>query len=93
LNDPEFQRQLRQTKSELTQRTAGKLSGACGEAIKTLVKLLNEPAPFAVRCSAARSIIELSMKTREAGEWEERLNDLEDRVAGKTRPSNGRGRR
>jgi hypothetical protein len=93
LRDPDFLRRLRQTKRDLSQRTADMLCGACGEAVKTLVALLREPAPFAVRLGAARAIVELSMKTREAGELEERLNDLEDRVGGKPRMRVVGGRR
>jgi hypothetical protein len=83
--DPEFLRQLRQTKKDLTQRTAALLGGACGEAVKTLVILMREPSPFAVRSGAARAIIEMSIKTRESGELEERLCELEQQLAGKPR--------
>ncbi len=93
LRDPEFLRQLRQTKNDLARRTAGLLAGACGEAVKTLLTLLREPAPFAVRLGAARAIVELSLKTREAGELEERVNALEDRVAGRQGPRALGGRR
>jgi hypothetical protein len=93
LKNPEFRRQLRQTKNDLAQRTAGMLSGACGEAVRTLILLLREPTPFPVRHSAARSILEMSLKTREAGDLEERINELEDQVAGKPRMRVVGGRR
>jgi hypothetical protein len=93
LKNPEFRVQLRQTKNDLSQRTAGMLAGACGEAVKTLIGLLREPTPFAVRLGAARAILEMSIKTREAGELEERVMELEQQVAGKSRTRAPGGRR
>jgi hypothetical protein len=51
------------------------------EAIKTLVALQNNTTPPAVRLGAARAILELGTKLREASEWEARLSTLEQRMA------------
>lgn len=83
LKDPAFCRRLRQVRGELTQRTAGMLSGAGGEAVKTLLRLMREVAPPAVQLGAARATIELGMRMREVGELEERVADLEQRLEGK----------
>jgi hypothetical protein len=91
LKDPEFSRRLRQTRTELTQRTAGMLSGAGGEAVKTLLTLMRDPTPPAVRLGSARAVLELGIKVRESAELEERVADLEERLGGPRRVRLHRG--
>jgi hypothetical protein len=82
LKDPEFQRELHQLRSEMVQRMAGMLAAAGGEAVKSLLALLKETGPAAVRLGAARSVIELAVKLREVAELEPRIAALE----GQSRP-------
>jgi hypothetical protein len=79
--DPEFGRQLQQVSSEMVQRTAGMLTGAGGEAVKTLLALLKETAPPAVRLGAARAVLEGVLKFRQFADFEQRLAALEEQVA------------
>jgi hypothetical protein len=61
----------------MVKRTAGMLTAASMEAVKTLLELQKTPAPPAVRLGAARSVIELGTKLRETAEFEARLAALE----------------
>jgi hypothetical protein len=67
--------------SDMVQRTAGALTAASQEAVKTLLVLQKEPLPPAVRLGAARAVLEMGLKMREQCEIEQRLSDLEQRVS------------
>jgi hypothetical protein len=56
------------------ERTLSMLTGAAGEAVKTLLGLMRENAPPTVRLGAARAALEIGMKLRE-------VHDLQARVA------------
>jgi hypothetical protein len=58
------------------------LTAAGGEAAKTLLALMKEPNPPAVRLGAARAALELGLKVREVTDLEERLAALEGRSPG-----------
>ena len=77
LRDPQFCRRLQQIRSDMVQRTAGMLTAAAGEAVKTLLSLQDPAAPAAVRLGAARAILELGVKLRETAELAERIAALE----------------
>jgi hypothetical protein len=79
--DPEFCKQLQQTSSEMVQRMAGILTGAGTEAVRTLLSLMKEAAPPAVRLGAARAVLDGVVKFREFAEFEERLAALEMQAA------------
>ena len=79
-NDPDFQRQLQEARTDMVQRTAGMLTAAAGEAVKTLLALQKESIPHATRLGAARAILELGVKLRQTAELEERLLVLEERL-------------
>ena len=81
LRDPDFQRRLQKLRGEMVQRTAGTLTSAAGEAVRTLLDLMKGTAPAAVRLGASRSVLEIGMKVRELAELEERLTSLEERMA------------
>jgi hypothetical protein len=81
LADTSFQRRLRELRADMAQRTSGMLTAAAGEAVKTLLTLQKETTPAAVRLGVARAILEIGMKVRDATELEERLADLEQRMA------------
>ena len=80
LQDPEFQKRVQQIRSDMVQRTAGMLTAASMEAVKTLLELQKTPVPAAVRLGAARSVIELGTKLRETAEFEGRLAALEQQM-------------
>jgi hypothetical protein len=77
LEDPEFSRRLKQLRADMIQRTAGALTAAATEAVRTLLELQKAAAPPAVRLGAARSVLEIGIKMREAADLEERLSALE----------------
>jgi hypothetical protein len=81
LADTGFQRRLRELRADMVQRTSGMLTAAAGEAVKTLLTLQKETTPAAVRLGAARAILEIGLKVRDATELEERLAALEQRMA------------
>jgi hypothetical protein len=81
LTCPAFRQQLSRVRADMVQRAASLLTAAAMEAIKTLMDLQQASTPAAVRLGAARAILELGTKLREASEWEARLAALEQRMA------------
>ena len=81
LAQPEFQRRLQQVRADMLQRTSGTLTATGAEAVRTLVTLLNPTIPANVRLGAARAVLEVAIKVREAADIEKRLLDLETQVA------------
>jgi hypothetical protein len=79
LKEEKFQKQLRDLRAEMVQRTAGLLTASGLEAGKTLMSLLDPTMPAAVRHAASRSILEYGLKVREIAELEARLAALEAR--------------
>ena len=77
LEDPAFRQQLQAMRADLVQRTAGALTAASTESVRTLLELQKAAAPPAVRLGAARSVLEIGIKLREAADLEERLATLE----------------
>jgi hypothetical protein len=75
--DPDFQRQLQALRGEMVQRAAGMLTAAALEAVKTLLLLQDAAISAAVRLGAARAILEMGLKVREATDLEQRLSALE----------------
>ena len=80
LKEEAFQKQLRDLRAEMVQRTAGMLTASGMEASKTLVSLLDPTVPATVRRGAAQTILELGLKLRETAEMEERIAALEARA-------------
>ena len=80
LEDPEFSQRLKQLRADMIQRTAGALTAAATEAVRTLLELQKVAAPPAVRLGAARSVLEIGIKMREAADLEERLSALEQQL-------------
>ena len=56
------------------------MTAAATEAVRTLVELMKVPTAAAVRLGAARAMLEIGMKVREASDIEERLAALEERL-------------
>lgn len=84
LKEPEFQRQLQAIRADLVQRTAGALTAAALEAVRTLVDLQKPNVQAAVRLGAARAILELGLKVRETAELLARIAALEERLGVET---------
>jgi hypothetical protein len=82
LADPEFCRQLQAFRADIVQRTAGALTAAGLEFVKTLIALVDPGIPHATRLGASRAGLELGMKVREAADLEERVATLERAAAG-----------
>ena len=84
LADPAFCQQVAQLRAQLFQRTTGMLTGAGMASVKTLVDLQHDASvSAAVRRSAARDVLEISLRFREVADLEQRLAALE---AGLTNP-------
>ena len=80
LADPAFGRRLQQMRGDMVSRTAGTLTAAAGEAVRTLLELMKNPTSSAVRLGAARAVLEIGMKLREMADLEARLAALEQRI-------------
>lgn len=80
MRNPEFHAELQRVRAEMVQRTAGMLTGAAGEAVKTLVALQDLTTPPPVRLGAARAILELGLRLRETVELAERIAAVEARL-------------
>src|SRR5262249_53999008 len=80
LSEPVFRQRLQQIRTDMIQRTAGALTAASTESVRTLLELQKPSAPPAVRLGAARSILEIGIKLREAADLEERLSALEQQL-------------
>jgi hypothetical protein len=81
LKDPEFRQRLQEVRTEMVQRTAGMLTAAAGEAVKTLLDLQKGTVPHASRLGAARSVLEIGIKMRESADLAERVAALEAQAA------------
>jgi hypothetical protein len=81
LKDGTFVERVRQARAAITERTLAKLTDAGCEAADVLRALLIS-APPAVKLGAARAILELAGRLREATETEARLAALEQQQFG-----------
>src|SRR5712692_5029943 len=91
LREPEFQHRLQEFRSDMVKRTAGMLTAASMEAVKTLLELQKTPVPAAVRLGAAQSVIELGTKLRGTAEFEARLATLEQQMGPRKEACSARG--
>jgi hypothetical protein len=82
LAEPAFQARLDKIRRETQVRASGMLTGASLGAVKTLVDLQQDVSvPAAVRRGAARDVLEMNVKYRDAAEIEQRVAALEERLA------------
>jgi len=82
LRDAKFCRELQAVRDDMVRRSAGMLTAAAGEAVKTLVTLMAGNIPPATRLGAARAVLEIGIKVREVAELGERVSALEGRLGG-----------
>jgi hypothetical protein len=80
LDSPEFSARVATLQRKAIGRAMGELTDGASEGVKTLRGLLTAQSE-SVRLGAARSLIELCLKTREAVALEERLAIVEARFA------------
>jgi hypothetical protein len=80
LAEPAFRQRLQRVRADFVQRTAGTMTAAATEAVRTLLELLKPAAPPPVRLGAAKAVLEIGVKLREIAEVEERLAALEERL-------------
>ncbi|MBI1763120.1 MAG: hypothetical protein HYR56_16960 [Acidobacteria bacterium] len=79
LNDPAFDKAYKSARSRLLETTLTRLQHVSSDAVKTLHETLTDPlAQAPARVSAARTILEFSLKAREALELDDRLSALEE---------------
>jgi hypothetical protein len=76
-----FQAQLSDARSDMLRRSAGALTAAGQEAVRTLLALQKDNNPPPVHLGAARAVLEISLRLREAADIEVRLAELERQLA------------
>jgi hypothetical protein len=81
LAEPAFRRRLQELRTEMVVRTAGSLTAASTESVRTLLELQKPATPASVRLGAARTVLELGIKLREAADLESRVAALEEQLA------------
>jgi hypothetical protein len=86
LADPEFRRRVAELRAEMVSRALGQMADGMADAAGTLRNLLKAKADT-VKLGAARALLELGVKLRESVELEQRLADLEQRLAGDNKGS------
>jgi hypothetical protein len=79
LAQPGFRREVDALRADMAEQALGRLTEGMTAAADTLRALLSARSE-SVRLAAARSILELGPRLREAAELEQRLRDLEDRL-------------
>jgi len=90
LRDPDFQKRIKEARTDLVRRSAGLLSAASGEAVRTLLALLKESVRPSVRLGAAKAVLELGIKVRELAELEAEVRALELEIKALGPPREGR---
>ncbi len=78
--DPDFRQIVSRHRADMVGRAVGELADSMSAAATTLRVLLDCESP-AIRLGAARSILELGVKIKEAVELDERVGALEARLA------------
>ena len=90
LQDPEFNRLLKKTRSDIVERTTAMMTGSGGEAVKTvLTVMMREQVPANVRVAAARVMLEMGHRYREAYDLAERVAAIEAQLRPGPRLANG----
>jgi AcrR family transcriptional regulator len=77
LKDADFKARLQAVRNDMVGRSAGLLTAAASEAVRTLLASQKDSAPPAVRLGAARAVLEVGMKLREVVDLQTRMEELE----------------
>ncbi len=81
LNDPAFSSAYREARGRLLETTLTRLQQVSGKAVDTLETVMtDEAAKGSERVSAAKAVLEMTLKAREVLETEERLRALEAKL-------------
>jgi hypothetical protein len=88
LGDDEFKKRLERVRADMVDRSAGMLTAAGGESVRTLMALQKDSTP-AVRLGAARTILEMGLKIRQLVDLEQRMAELEELVAAQSQTPAG----
>jgi UDP-N-acetylmuramyl pentapeptide synthase len=80
LDDPEFRKRLQTYRNDMVTRATGMITAGSMEAVKTLLSLMGTSNSAAARLGAARCVLELGLKLRQATELEERMSIIEERL-------------
>jgi len=81
LDDPAFRKTLQTIRADMIYRATGMLTASSMEAVKTLLNLMNTGVGSTARLGAAKAILELGLKLRQAQEMEDRMAMIEERLA------------
>lgn len=77
--DPIFEKEFKAAKRQLVNRAILRLQQTCGDATRALAEICrNKDAPPSARVSAAREILNSTLKSIELEEIEDRLKALEE---------------
>jgi HEAT repeat protein len=88
LDDSSFRGRLKTLRAPMVDHATGRLANHSTRAVDTLAALLTAESET-VRLGAARAIVELGTKLREATEFEQRISELEMAVKnGNLKPAN-----
>ena len=92
LNEPVFAAAYREERNRRFESACTILQAASADAAKTLQQIVNDPeVPVSVRVSSAKTILELSLRAKEQVDHEERLREIEAKLAAQTAPAVKRG--
>jgi hypothetical protein len=88
LEKPDFVRLISRYRSKLISETLGKLSNAGVKAVETLIDALESQESDGIKVRAALGILDQLVRIRETTELEQRLVEVEGRVARVDQESN-----
>jgi len=81
MKDPDFNERYREARCKAFQQAINQLQQASGEAVQTLREVAaDSQAPASSRVSAAKSILELAIKSVEMEEIVERVKKIEEAI-------------
>ena len=81
LREESFCQRLDELRSEMVERASSMLTAAAMESVKTLLELQKKDNPAAVRLGAARSVLELGLKLRDAVDLKRRVAELQEQFS------------
>jgi hypothetical protein len=84
MQDAEFSRRLREARREAVNHAVIRLQRASGDAVTVLGDIMtNDSAPASARITAARAVLDYSMRAVETDELRARIEELEEFVRAK----------
>lgn len=78
MQEAAFRREVERVRVEMFESAIGQLSGIASEAVQTLRKLLGGKTPPTVRLGAAKAILDVALKERDAAALEDLLREVEE---------------